>query len=131
MLTDKQFSFIQTYLPPKRRPGMEYREFLDAIVFVLTTGCQWRRLPKDYGNWHTVYTRFKRWSEKGIMQKDNWKFLERGIIDCSIIMIDSTVVRYINVLQEHRKKKGLKVSEEVKADSQRKFMQYLLMKQQS
>ena len=104
MLTDKQFSFIQTYLPPKRRPGWNIENF-DAIVFVLTTGCQWRRLPKDYGNWHTVYTRFKTLVGERNNAKDG-SFLERGIIDCSIIMIDSTVVRAHQCLCEEHRKKG-------------------------
>lgn len=93
MLTDKQFDFIAPYLPPKRRPGIDHRTFLNAILFVLTTGCQWRKLPEVYGNWHTIYTRFKRWSEKGIMQKIIGSLLEKKIIDCTFVMVDSTTVR--------------------------------------
>lgn len=42
------------------------REILNAIFYVLRTGCQWRYLPKSYPNWATVYTCFRRWSLNGV-----------------------------------------------------------------
>jgi len=129
MLTDKQFSFIEPYLPAKRRPGMGHREFLNAVLYIMTTGCQWRKVPEVFGKWHTIYTRFNRWSEKGIMQKIIGGFIEAGIVDCSIVMIDSTVIRAHQSAAGAQKKEETKDWEDQKADSQRKFMQCLLMKQ--
>lgn len=130
MLSDKQFSFIESHLPQKRRPPlMTNREFLDAVLFVLSTGCQWRKLPPTYGNWHTIYTRFKRWSEKGIMQKVVGELIKNNVLDCSVIMIDSTVVRAHHSAAGAQKKRGIKASDAQKEDSQRRFMHFLLMKQ--
>ena len=42
------------------------REVLNAIFYVLRTGCQWRYLPKSYPNWKTVYSCFRRWSQSGV-----------------------------------------------------------------
>ena len=41
------------------------REVLNAIFYVLRTGCQWRYLPQSYPNWKTVYSCFRRWSRSG------------------------------------------------------------------
>lgn len=41
------------------------REILNAIFYVLRTGCQWRYLPQSYPNWKTVYSCFRRWSLSG------------------------------------------------------------------
>ena len=129
MLTDKQYSFIEPHLPRKRRkPTIDDRSFLNAVLYVLLTGCQWRKLPPSHGKWHTVYTRFKRWSEKGLMQKIIGTLLEKKVIDCSIVMIDSTSVRAHHSAAGALKKKDHKHSDDQKADIQRKFMQCLLTK---
>ena len=44
---------------------MPRREVLNAIFYVLRTGCQWRYLPQSYPNWKTVYSCFRRWSLSG------------------------------------------------------------------
>ena len=39
---------------------------LSAMVYVLRTGVPWRDLPRDYGPWSSVYTRFRRWNRQGL-----------------------------------------------------------------
>ena len=39
-------------------------EVLCAIFYLLSTGCQWRMMPKDYPNWNTCYYYFRCWSKK-------------------------------------------------------------------
>ena len=132
MLTDKQYSFIAPHLPKKRRPPkIGHRLFLDAILYVLVTGCQWRKIPEKYGKWHTIYTRFKRWSEQGLMQELIGKLLEKKVIDCSVIMIDSTTVRAHHSAAGALKKRDHRPWDDPKADSQRRFMQCLLTKNMS
>ena len=41
------------------------REVINAILYVVKTGCQWRALPGDFPNWKTVYTYFLRWRNSG------------------------------------------------------------------
>ena len=51
-LTDDEWHLVEPYLPPptkgRRHPALDRREVMNAILYVLTTGCQWRQLPKDF-----------------------------------------------------------------------------------
>ena len=67
------------------------REFLEAVVYTLRTGCQWRLLPFYYGNWRAVHKRFKQWSKRGIWKK-LFEFVQKDP-DMDLGMIDSTIVR--------------------------------------
>ena len=41
----------------------------EAIFFVLRTGCPWRDLPEVYGPWNSIYTRWRRWNQRGLLQR--------------------------------------------------------------
>ena len=45
------------------------REMLDAIFYLLRTGCSWRHLPHDFPPWKSVYTQFRRWRLQGLLEK--------------------------------------------------------------
>jgi putative transposase len=69
-VTDAQYDLIHSLLPPpksgpgkKGRPVCDRRKVINGILYVNTTGCQWRMLPRDFGNWNTVYGYFRRWSK--------------------------------------------------------------------
>jgi len=47
------------------------REILNAIFYVVRTGCQWRYLPHDFPHWMSVYTQFRRWKKQGLFEKMN------------------------------------------------------------
>lgn len=47
------------------RPAADIREVMDAILYVVKTGCSWRSLPHDFPCWQTVYGYFNRWSKDG------------------------------------------------------------------
>ena len=62
---------------------------LSGIIFVLKRGLQWRDAPKEYGPHKTLYTRFVRWSQKGIFNKIFAALVEdEGA--CEQLMIDAT-----------------------------------------
>lgn len=64
-LTDVQWAFLQPLLPkPKRRgrPPTDRRLFIDAILYVLKGGIQWRLLPGDFPPWQTVCHVFRKWT---------------------------------------------------------------------
>ena len=44
------------------------REMLNAIFYLLRTGCQWRQLPHDLPPWKSVYTQFRRWKLTGLFE---------------------------------------------------------------
>jgi putative transposase len=50
---------------------VELREIINAIFYVLRTGCAWRLLPHDFPAWQTVYGYFRRWRESGLWEKLN------------------------------------------------------------
>ena len=66
------------------------RLFLEAVYFILKSGCQWRLLPDNYGNWRTIHKRFKAWSDQGI-----WQQLFEHLQDPDLEWVsgDSTIVR--------------------------------------
>ena len=61
-LTAKQWEEIVNLLPQKRTPPERMREYLNAIFYVLRTGCSWRMLPHDFPSWSTVYDFFQKLS---------------------------------------------------------------------
>ncbi len=61
---------LEALLPPAGRGGRPYtydrRTVLEAIVYVMQTGCGWRELPDQFPPWQTVYAQLRRWKETGI-----------------------------------------------------------------
>jgi len=53
----------------------------------------WRDCPAEYGSWHMIYTRFKRWSENGLFWKILNELKQRKLIEFDIIFMDSTTVK--------------------------------------
>ena len=52
-----------------RRIQHEMRDIIDAIFYLLKTGCQWKMIPKEFGNWGTVATHFKQLKVLGVWEK--------------------------------------------------------------
>ncbi|WP_251924419.1 IS5 family transposase [Salinibacter ruber] len=68
-LTDSQWKAIKPYFQADRRRRHDLRrDILDAILYLLKTGCQWRMLPGEFAPWQTVYYYFRRWREEGRLQ---------------------------------------------------------------
>ena len=66
-LTDEEWSLVEPHLPPERR--VKRREVLNAILYVLTTGCQWKQLPKDFPAKSTVHDYFVEWHCDGTLTR--------------------------------------------------------------
>ena len=73
MLTNRQWKRIEPLLPGKRgdpgRSGDNNRLTVEAILWIDRTGAPWRDLPREFGNWNTVYQRFRRWVKVGAIEK--------------------------------------------------------------
>jgi putative transposase len=80
-LSDTEWGCIEPYLPPPSRRGRPKshatREVLDAIFYVLKSGCPWRLLPRDFPPWETVYWWFGRWRADGTFERLNAALRER------------------------------------------------------
>ena len=59
------------------RPNVALREVVNAIFYVVKTGCPWRCLPHDFPKWQTVYGYFNRWSKDGTWQLINTYFIRK------------------------------------------------------
>lgn len=75
-LSDAEWQKIEPYLPkPKTQRGRKrkhpFREILNAIFYVLRTGCAWRMLPHDLPPWKTVYHYFRLWRLDGTFLRMN------------------------------------------------------------
>ena len=71
-VTDRQWQVVRQLFPTRARrgrPPISRRRILDAILYVVRTGCQWRQLPHDFPNWKTVYTVFWRWRRAGVWKR--------------------------------------------------------------
>ena len=74
------------------RPPKDDRIMVSGIFFVLRTGLPWRDLPKEFGPWSSVYTRFRRWSQAKLWSKMHEQLIPGACgdlrsVDCSHIKV--------------------------------------------
>ena len=66
-LTPEEIDVLFPLLPtPRGKQRVDDNLVLSGIIFVLRTGCRWRDAPDVYGPHKTLYTRWRRWSKKGL-----------------------------------------------------------------
>src|SRR5215212_9198374 len=79
-LSDEEWCCIRPHLPEPTRDGRPrlhgLRPILDAVFYVLKSGCPWRWLPKDFPPWKTVYDWFRRWRIDGTWERLNAELRE-------------------------------------------------------
>ena len=68
-LNDKEWFAIQSFFKNGNRSLHEKRTLMNAVLYVVKTGCQWRWLPQDFPNWKTVHTFYWRMCQDGIWEK--------------------------------------------------------------
>ena len=72
-LTDEEWALLQLEIPPARRGGnkrtVDVREVVNGLMYVLSTGCQWRAIPKDLPPRSTVNYYFCRWQYDGTLDR--------------------------------------------------------------
>lgn len=98
-VTDAEWTILEDLIPPARSGGRprttDMREVVNAIFYLLRTGCGWQYLPTDFPPWQTVYEYFAAWGRDGTWERINHALVmatrERegreaspsaGIIDC-------------------------------------------------
>ena len=74
-LTDGEWQYLKRCLPKQNQFGRPRtharREIVNAIFYLVRTGCAWRYLPRDYPCWKTVYHYFRQWRKSGRWQRIN------------------------------------------------------------
>ena len=94
-LTNAQWLRIERLVSGKKgdkgRHGEDNRLFVDAVLWIARAGAPWRDLPPAFGNWNSVFQRFRRWAKKG-----SWERIFQALVenpDFEYLIIDSTIVR--------------------------------------
>jgi putative transposase len=67
-VSDNQWQIISIYLDTDRNRKYDLREIVNAILYVVKTGCQWRMLPGDFPPWKLVYYYFSVWKKASIFE---------------------------------------------------------------
>ena len=104
MVSDAAWTRIEPHLAGRQgdrgATGKDNRLFLEAVLWRVRTGLPWRDLPAEFGNWNSVFRRFRRWARAGVFDR---LFKDvRGIPDFEYALIDGTIV------QAHQKASGAK-----------------------
>jgi transposase len=72
-LTDEEWGLIAPEIPPAKRGGnkrqVDIREVVNGLMYVLSTGCQWRAIPKDLPPRSTVHGYFDLWAYDGTLDR--------------------------------------------------------------
>ena len=92
-ITKKQFQKIERYFPVQRgNVKINNYDFINAILYIAENGCKWRALPKEYGNWNSIYKRFNRWVNNGVIQRIFTALQQEKIISIKVevLALDST-----------------------------------------
>ena len=94
ILTDAQWERIEPLCLGKQtdpgRTGQDGRLFIEAVLWIVRTGSPWRDLPDAFGNWNTIFQRFRYWAERNVFETI-FEALS-GDPDLEYAMVDGTIV---------------------------------------
>jgi putative transposase len=80
-LNDKEWTVIEPYVPKPKTGGRpashNRREIINAIAYILRSGCAWRLMPHDLPPWTTVYDYFRQWRIDGTWEQINTALREQ------------------------------------------------------
>lgn len=94
-ISDELWARIESMFPDSKgrrgRPAGDNRCFFNAVLWIMRSGAPWRDLPPDYGNWNSVFVRFRRLAKAGF-----WAGMAKQFSDCpdfEWIMIDASHIK--------------------------------------
>ena len=95
VLRDDQWERIAPLVPGKvgdpGRSGADNRLFVEAVLWIVRVGAPWRDLPEAFGNWNSVFQRFRRWVRGGVFDQI-FEALSADA-DFEYVIVDGTIVR--------------------------------------
>ena len=75
-VSNGQWQIISKFLDVERNRKYDLREIVNAILYLVKTGCQWRMLPGDFAKWPMVYYYFSVWKKNGILEEIHESLVE-------------------------------------------------------
>jgi putative transposase len=115
-LKDREWAVLVAYiaapLPGGRPIKWERREIVNAILYVLRTGCAWHLLPHDFPPYQTVFYYFRQWRRSGVWERVNTALREQVRSQMqpepqpSAAILDPTGMVVTIVKASKRRKKG-------------------------
>jgi putative transposase len=76
-LSNSQWQIISKFLDTQRNRKYNLRDIVNAILYVVKTGCQWRMLPGDFPSWRIVYYYFSKWNKQGVIEEIQLSLVEQ------------------------------------------------------
>ena len=117
-LTDVQWEQIKENFPAGNKSKYDKRELVNAVLYLVKTGCQWRNLPKDFPNWKAVSMFYYRAQKKGVwdeilkMLVKNSRKANRRNAEPTYALIDSQSVKTTSASENTGYDGGKKQKEE-------------------
>ena len=92
-LSDAQYARLEPFLPsPGHHVKISQRQAIDAWLYVVYQGCTWRGLPREFGNWYTIYVRLKRWAKGDVLERVVCELQQELLIESDTRSLDSTII---------------------------------------
>ncbi len=116
VISDRTWSLIEPLLPGKASDcgvsAKDNRLFLEAVLWRVRVGAPWRDLPPGFGNWNSIFRRFRRWAEHGVF----YSIFETlsGDPDFEYVLVYGTIISV------HHKASGAKGGLSIKPSDARK-----------
>jgi len=121
--TTELYERIRHLLPtPRGNVEIDQITFLQALQYMTENGCRWRALPEKFGNWNSIYCRFRYWIDTGVFDRIEQELQSQAIDIKGIkaLALDSTHIKVHPDGTGAPKKKDLNPSAKVAAVGQRK-----------
>lgn len=116
VLSDRTWCLIEPLLPGKASDcgvtAKDNRLFLEAVLWRVRVGAPWRDLPPGFGDWNSIFRRFRRWAQRGVFHSI-FEALS-GDPDFEYVLVDGTIVSV------HQKASGAKGGLSIKPSGDRK-----------
>lgn len=124
-LTREEFRRIEAILPRQRGNVVhDNLTFLNAILYMAENGGKWRSLPKEYGNWNSIYKRANRWAKQGVLDRLFVALQKEQIIQIKVehVSLDSTTIKVHPDAHGALKKPENSALERLEEDGTQSFM---------